>query len=80
MLDRGRNEITISTSKRARGTAGLTIFLNDRMIDVQKPVVVRSQEGTVLFEGRPVPDYWTVLETLDARLDRTMVFDRRIEL
>ena len=49
------------------------------MINPAKEVVVMSN-GTELYRGRPAPDFWTVLETLDARLDRSMVFDRRIEL
>lgn len=60
-------------------TDEFTIFLNDKMIDPKKEVVVMSN-GAELYRGRPVPDFWTVLETLDARLDKKMVFDRRIEL
>ncbi|MGK0522132.1 MAG: hypothetical protein ACJAUC_004852, partial [Planctomycetota bacterium] len=56
------------------------LFLNDQMIDVTRPVVVRDPQGKVLWEGSPKPDLWTVLETLDARVDRKMVFDRRIAL
>ena len=61
------------------GARGLTIFLNDRMIDVKQDVVVRVG-GEEVYRGRPVPDFRTILETLDARLDTRMVFDRRIEL
>jgi hypothetical protein len=39
-----------------------------------------TRRGKELYRGRPRPDFWTVLETLDAKLDRSMVFDRRIEL
>ena len=42
-------------------------------------VVVRY-EGKVLYRGMPVPDVATVLETLDARLDRRLVFDRRVRI
>jgi len=62
---------------RVRGK--LTVFLNEEMIDVTKEVVVELDEEEV-YRGMPVPDFWTVLETLDAKLDRRMVFDRRIEL
>ena len=55
-----------------------TFILNDHLIDPAKEVVVMSN-GAELYRGRPVPDYWTVLETLSARMDRKMVFDRRIE-
>ena len=61
------------------GPKGITIFLNDQMIDPKKEVVVRVGKEEV-YRGRPVPDFFTILETLDARLDTRMVFDRRIEL
>lgn len=63
----------------AGGEGNLTIFLNDEMIDPKKEVVVRMGKKEV-YRGKPEPDFWTVLESLDARLDRRMVFDRRIEL
>jgi pimeloyl-ACP methyl ester carboxylesterase len=68
------NVITLEGKRR-----GLTIFLNPEMIDVEEDVVVKSGE-TELYRGRPEPDVWTVLETLDAKVDVRMVFDRRIEL
>lgn len=55
----------------------LSILLNPSMIDVQKEVVVRA-DGAEVYRGKPTPDYATVLETLDARLDRTLTFDRRV--
>ncbi len=73
------NVITLDVSGRAAGAKGLSILLNPRMIDVQKDVVVRSA-GKDLYRGVPVPDLRTVFETLDARLDTAMVFDRRIDL
>lgn len=60
-------------------TKGLSILLNPRMIDPAKEVVVRV-DGKEVYRGRPEPDFATVLETLDARLDRTLTFDRRISL
>lgn len=54
-----------------------TIYLNDRMYDTSKEVVVRVDEKEV-YRGRPQPTFATVLESLDARLDRTLVFDRKI--
>jgi dienelactone hydrolase len=56
-----------------------SILLNPEMIDVTQDVVVRY-EGKVLYRGKPVPDVATVLETLDARLDRRLVFDRRVRI
>jgi hypothetical protein len=49
------------------------------MIDVKQDVVVRV-DGKEVYVGKPVPDYATVLDSLDARLDRTLTFDRRIPL
>ena len=71
------NEIALEV--QGRGTSGVTIFLNPAMIDASKDVTVKLGEKE-LYRGQPKPDAWTVLETLDARLDRAMVFDRRIEL
>jgi len=56
-----------------------TIYLNDRMYDVAKEVVVRV-DGKEVYRGRPQPTFATVLESLDARLDRTLVFDRKIKV
>lgn len=56
-----------------------TIYLNDRMYDVHKEVRVRVN-GAEVWRGRPQPDLVAVLESLDAKLDRTMVFDRRIAI
>ena len=73
------NAIDLECFGTAKGTSGITLFLNPRMIDVGREVVVRLA-GKEIHRSTPAPDFWTVFETLDARLDRTMVFDRRIEL
>lgn len=56
-----------------------SILLNPTMIDVKKDVVVRV-DGKEVWRGRPQPTFATVLETLDARVDRTLVFDRKVEI
>ena len=56
-----------------------TVYLNDRMIDVDKDVILKV-DGKEVWRGRPEPDLATLLESLDARLDRTMVFDRKIKV
>ena len=56
-----------------------TIYLNDRMYDVKKEVVVRVA-GKEVYRGRPQPTFATLLESLDARLDRTLLFDRKIPI
>ncbi len=71
------NEIDVSVSQG--DPSGLTILLNPEMIDVTKEVIVRV-DGKEAYRGKPEPDFTTVLETLDARLDRTLTFDRRISL
>ena len=76
---RVENTIELEVSGTADGVHGLTLFLNESMIDPAQDVVVRAGDEEV-YRGRPVPDLWTVLETMDARADRSMVFDRRIEL
>jgi pimeloyl-ACP methyl ester carboxylesterase len=64
----------------------LTIWLNPKMIDPTQEVVVRlaakagSTDTKELYRGKPVPDVWTILETLDSRADRTLTFDRRVAL
>jgi pimeloyl-ACP methyl ester carboxylesterase len=57
----------------------LWIWLRPPMIDPKKDVVVRL-DGKEAYRGRPVPDVASVLESLDARLDRTLCFDRRVRL
>ncbi len=56
-----------------------TVYLNPKMIDVNLPVIVRFG-GKEVWRGTPKPDLVTVFESLDARVDRSMVFDRRIIL
>jgi len=73
------NAIELEARGTAHGTGGITLYLNATMIDPSQDVVV-SGGGKELYRGKPVPDAWTVLETLDAHLDRGLVFDRRIEL
>jgi hypothetical protein len=77
--ERKGNEIELRCTGTADGVRGITIYLNEVMIDPTKDVVV-SDRDRILYRGKPQPDLWTVLETMDARVDRRMVFDRRIEL
>ena len=49
------------------------------MIDVEADVVVRVA-GTEVWRGRPQPELAAIVESLDARLDRTMTFDRRVRI
>jgi hypothetical protein len=56
-----------------------SLWLDARLIQPGEDVVVRHQ-GKELYRGRPAPDVLTVFETLDARVDRTLTFDRRVRL
>jgi dienelactone hydrolase len=56
-----------------------SILLNPDMIDVEEDVVVLC-EGKEVYRGKPVPDVATILETLDARFDRRLLFDRRVRI
>ncbi len=56
-----------------------TIYLNEKMYDVKKDVVVRV-DGKEVYRGKPQPDFATILESLDSRLDRTLTFDRKIPI
>ncbi len=54
-----------------------SLWLHPGMIDVTKDVVVRAGDKE-LYRGSPVPDVAAVLESLDARADRKLAFDRRV--
>lgn len=71
------NVIEIAVTRRE--LSGITIYVNPEMIDVNRDVVVRH-DGKEVYRGKPVPNLATVLESLDARVDRVLVFDRRIDL
>jgi dienelactone hydrolase len=76
---RSGNQIELEARGTSGGTKGIVLYLSGSLIDPAQDVVVKSG-AQELYRGKPVPDAWTVLETLDARLDRAMVFDRRIDL
>lgn len=64
----------------ARGGSGFTLFLHPEMVPYGEEVVVVDGGGRELYRGTPEPDLATLFETFDARLDRRLVFDRRIDL
>ncbi|MHC4263147.1 MAG: hypothetical protein ACYSWX_11530 [Planctomycetota bacterium] len=43
-------------------------------------VTVLDRRGQELYRGTPEPTYENLLESFDARVDRTLLFDRRIDL
>lgn len=73
------NAIDLVCRGTAGGAKGLTIYLDASVIDPSADVVV-TLAGKELYRGKPKPDFWTILECMDERVERSMVFDRRIEL
>jgi hypothetical protein len=73
---RGGNEFDVEFFGE---TKGLSVMLNPAMIDVEKDVIVRV-EGTEVYRGRPKPSLRTIVESLDAKLDKRMFFDRAVPL
>lgn len=58
---------------------GAYVMLNPRMIDVAADVVVRV-DGREVYRGKPQPDFVTIVESLDDKLDKTLTFDRKVAL
>jgi dienelactone hydrolase len=77
VAERKGNEFDVSLG--GVGPQGGYVMLNPRMIDVEKDVVVRV-DGQEVYRGRPEPDFATVVESLDDKLDKTLTFDRKVPL
>lgn len=60
-------------------TEGCYLMLNPEMIDVKQDVVVRL-DGEEFYRGKPVPDFATIVESFDVKLDRSLFFDRKVPL
>ena len=56
-----------------------TVYLNEKMITPNQDVVLRVN-GKEVYRGRPQPDVATIFESFDAKLDRMLTFDRRIQV
>ena len=69
------NKITLAGSR-----AGLTILLNDQMVDFSKPVVVDIGGGRELFNGKVEYSAAALVESFDARHDPEMLFTAWIRL
>lgn len=74
---RDGNRFAITT--KGIGAEKLELLLQPALYDPKQPLVV-TVDGRKVVDGVALPDFWTVLETLDARMDRTLVFDRRVRL
>jgi len=58
---------------------GLTVFLSPDLLDVDQPVQVYVN-GETRWNGVLEPSFSAMLESMSARMDRSMVFDRRVDL
>ncbi|MHC4959135.1 MAG: carboxylesterase family protein [Planctomycetota bacterium] len=76
VVERDGNDFTVTTSA---DTEGMYLMLNPKMIDVSEPVVVKV-EDEVVYRSKPVPDFATIVESLDDKLDKSLTFDRKIPL
>jgi hypothetical protein len=61
------------------GAEGAYVMLNPQMFDPAADVVVRL-DGKEVYRGRPQPDFVTVVESLDSKLDKVLTFDRKVPL
>ncbi len=61
----------------ATGAKKVTLYLDETLLDLSKPVKVTSG-GSTLFEGEVKPDLAVVLESWKAREDRDLVYRARV--
>ena len=81
-------ELAQATSARLVGqlvarpvtVSGFSILIHPEMVPYGQEVVVLAPDGSERYRGTPEPDWVTLIESFDARLDRRMVFDRRVDL
>ncbi len=76
---RDGNAFTLDVDGDRANTKGFSILLTPKMIDPKQDVVVKVGT-TEVYRGKPESSLRTVVETLDARCDTTLVFDRRVDL
>jgi len=76
VAERKGNEFDVTTTGEV---AGLRVLMNPEMIDVEKEVVVRL-DGDEVYRGKPEPSFRVIVESLDAKLDKRMFFDRAVPL
>lgn len=57
---------------------GFSVFLNEHLLDMDKPVTVRS-DGQPLFEGKVQPSLSAMLESIEDKVDSRMWFWGRID-
>jgi hypothetical protein len=69
------NAIEIST---ARLNSGFSVLLNDRLVDLSKPVTVRIN-GEKAFSGVVQPSITALLQSIDDKLDDRLVYTARVD-
>jgi len=74
-IDRKKNSVTVKT-KAIEG--GWTIFLNEKLVDLNKPVVV-TVNGERKFSGKLSRSLTAAVETIAAKRDPEMIFTARID-
>ncbi|MFG0318651.1 MAG: hypothetical protein ACF8XB_15360 [Planctomycetota bacterium JB042] len=77
VAERDGNEFDVTVERVAPGA--LSILLRPGVFDPGREVVVRVN-GEETWRGRPSPSFRTIVESFDAKLDRTLVFDRAAPL
>jgi len=76
---RSGNTFDIVVERRPLGTAGFSILVAPQMVAAGEEIVVTSGDRE-LYRGAPESTFETLFATFDTRVDRRMVFDRRIDL
>jgi hypothetical protein len=77
--ERKGNTFTVTTKGTASGLKGISVRLNAKMIDPNEDVIIIGN-GVEVYRGKPEPSLADVFDSLDSRLDRSMVFDRHVTL
>jgi hypothetical protein len=63
--------------EKAEGVKTITILLNDKMVDLDQPVIVAAN-GKTIFEGKATRTIGSLSATLDERGDPMLVFPARV--
>lgn len=66
--------------KKAEGPDKLKIRLNDQMLDLDKPVVVKAPDDSILFSGRVQRSRALAERTLKDKGDRKLMFFAEVEV
>ncbi len=74
--ERSKQTIEIKTAEKIET---LLVRLDDRMLDLDRPIKV-TYGGKTLFRGRPLRTIATLLRTLDKRGDPKLMFDAEVEV